>query len=45
MPFDQHLADRIRQILKGKRNIEEKKMFGGLTFMINGHVACGIAKN
>lgn len=45
MAYNQELAERIRKILKGKRNVEEKKMFGGLTFMVNGHMACGIEKN
>lgn len=45
MAYNQELAERIRKILKGKRGVEERKMFGGLTFMVNGHMACGIEKN
>lgn len=30
MAFDEKLADRIRKVLNGTRNLEEKKMFGGV---------------
>ena len=36
MPFDEKLADRIREALTGQRKIEEKKMFRGMCFMVNG---------
>ena len=42
MAFDEKLADRIRKIVKGKRNFSEKKMFGGLAFMLKGKMCCGI---
>lgn len=45
MAYSEPLAARMRQILKRKRNLEEKKMFGGLTFMLNGHMCCGVEKN
>ena len=45
MPFDNDLAGRVRKILGWQKNVVEKKMFGGLTFMINGHMACGIDKD
>ena len=45
MAYNEQLASRVRQILKRKRNLEEKKMFGGLTFMLNGHMCCGVDKN
>lgn len=37
MPFNNNLADRIREFLSAKPNlkVEEKKMFRGLTFMVN----------
>ena len=41
MALDEKLNDRIRQVLKGKRGITEKKMFGGLCFMHNGNMLCG----
>ena len=46
MAFDEHLADRIRQQLKSKHIVfEDKKMMGGLTFMINGKMCVGIVKD
>jgi TfoX/Sxy family transcriptional regulator of competence genes len=46
MAFDEHLADRIRNILQEKRvRFEEKKMFGGLCFMVKKKMCAGIVKN
>jgi len=42
--YDVHLADRIRSILKSAGAFSEKKMFGGLAFMVNGHMCCGVLK-
>lgn len=42
MPYDEELADRVRRMLEGEE-VEEKPMFGGLTFMVGGHMCCGIA--
>jgi len=42
MAYDEKLADRVRVILRRRRGLEEKKMFGGLAFLVNGHMACGI---
>lgn len=42
MAYDERLAERVRGILKRRRGISEKKMFGGLAFLVNGHMACGI---
>ena len=44
MAFDAGLADRIRRILPTNRAISERKMFGGLAFMMNGHMFCGVVK-
>ena len=44
MAYDLHLADRVRSILKRVSEFSEKKMFGGLAFMVNGHMCCGILK-
>ena len=41
MPYDEKIASRIRSALKGKRGIEEKKMFGGLAFLLHGNMVCG----
>lgn len=47
MAYDEHLAERIRRVLQEKKvqNIEEKKMMGGLTFMVNDKMCIGIVKD
>ncbi len=45
MPYNQNLANRIREKLSELPNIEEKAMFGGLTFMYNGKMLVGIMKD
>jgi TfoX/Sxy family transcriptional regulator of competence genes len=45
MPYDELLAGRIRAILSRIPVLEEKKMFGGVGFLINGNMACGVHKN
>jgi hypothetical protein len=43
MPYDEYLADRIRQNLKEKKiHFEEMKMMGGLCFKVDDKMLCGI---
>lgn len=42
MPHDPHLAERLRHALAGRRDIQEKKMFGGFCWMLNGNMICGV---
>ena len=44
MVFDTRLAQRIRRVLEreGPPNVSERKMFGGIAFMVNGNLACGV---
>jgi TfoX/Sxy family transcriptional regulator of competence genes len=44
MAFDEKLATRVREELKTVRGVEERRMFGGLIFMVNGNMAAGIHK-
>jgi TfoX/Sxy family transcriptional regulator of competence genes len=37
--YDEELADRIRELLAGEKRVTEKKMFGGLAFLIGGNMA------
>jgi TfoX/Sxy family transcriptional regulator of competence genes len=37
--YDQELADRIRELIGGESELSEKKMFGGLAFLIGGNMA------
>jgi TfoX/Sxy family transcriptional regulator of competence genes len=39
MAYDEELADRIRALVASEENLTEKKMFGGLAFLIGGHMA------
>lgn len=45
MAYDQGLAQRIREELDQIPNLSEKEMFGGIGFMINGNMACGVNKD
>lgn len=42
MAYDEGLAERIREALGATRSIGERRMFGGLAFMWNGHMFVGI---
>jgi TfoX/Sxy family transcriptional regulator of competence genes len=44
MTYNEDLAKRMREILKTKSNLVEKKMFGGIGFLVNGNMACGVNK-
>jgi TfoX/Sxy family transcriptional regulator of competence genes len=39
MAYDEELADRIRELLGGESGLTEKKMFGGLAFLVGGNMA------
>lgn len=39
MAYDEDLVNRLRELLAAERGIEEKRMFGGLAFLINGNMA------
>ena len=39
MAYDEQLAERIRGVLRGRDGITERKMFGGIAFMIGGNMA------
>lgn len=45
MAFDQDLAERIRERLVRIKNVEEKKMFGGVGFLLNGNMLVGVWKD
>ena len=42
MAFDNTLAERIRKQLGKRKGLTEKKMFGGLAFLLNGNMCCGV---
>jgi TfoX/Sxy family transcriptional regulator of competence genes len=42
MAFDEALADRVRDVLAPRADLGERKMFGGIAFMIGGNMAVGV---
>jgi TfoX/Sxy family transcriptional regulator of competence genes len=44
MPFDEELADRVRSTFARKKNVAEKKMFGGVGWLLNGNMCVGVWK-
>jgi TfoX/Sxy family transcriptional regulator of competence genes len=45
MAFDEGLAQRIREALATERGISEKRMFGGIAFLLNGNMAVGVVRD
>ncbi len=44
MVYDEKLAGRVRKLLARRKGFDEKKMFGGLCFMLKGKMVCGVLK-
>lgn len=42
MKYDEGLAERLRDIYSNRGDVVERKMFGGLAFMVSGHMSCGV---
>jgi len=42
MAYDEGLAQRIREVLGERPGVSEKKMFGGLCFLVHGNMCCGV---
>jgi TfoX/Sxy family transcriptional regulator of competence genes len=42
MAFDEALARRVRKALAGTPDVVEKKIFGGVAFMVRGNMCCGV---
>ena len=45
MPYSETLAQRIRAVQTDQAGAVEKKMSGGVTFMVNGNMCCGVTKD
>ena len=45
MAYDEGLAERLRDVYVSMPDVAEKKMFGGLAFMVNGHMSCGVVND
>ena len=42
MAYDEGVAERLREAYHALPDVVEKKMFGGIAFMVNGHMSCGV---
>jgi hypothetical protein len=42
MAFDEALAQRVRHLLAGRSDVDERRMFGGIGFLIAGNMCCGV---
>ena len=42
MAYDEALADRVREVLAPHRDLSERRMFGGIAFMLAGNMCCGV---
>lgn len=45
MPYDEDLANRLRELLADEDAVTEKKMFGGLAFLLHGHMCVSASRN
>src|SRR5437899_12845010 len=45
MAYDEKLAKRIRKLIAGNERLTERKMFGGIAFMLNGNMFCGVIRD
>jgi len=45
MAYDDELANRLRELLADEDGISEMKMFGGLAFLVHGHMAVSASRN
>ena len=45
MAYDEKLVTRVRKVLARRKGLTEKKMFGGLAFMVHGNMCCGVLKD
>src|ERR1700753_3925187 len=44
MAYDEDLANRVRELLGTERGVDEKRMFGGLAFLINGNMSVAVSR-
>ena len=42
MAFDDDLANQVRELLAAREGVTERKMFGGIAWLVNGNMACGV---
>lgn len=42
MAYDEGVVERLREFFADRHDVKEKKMFGGIAFMVTGHMCCGV---
>jgi TfoX/Sxy family transcriptional regulator of competence genes len=42
MAYDETLAERAREVISAREDVVERKMFGGIAWMVRGNMACGV---
>jgi hypothetical protein len=42
MAYDEELAERVREVISARADLSERKMFGGIAFMVGGNMAVGV---
>ena len=45
MAYDEGVAQRLREVFADNKSITEKKMFGGIAFMLSGNMCCGVVND
>jgi len=45
MAYDEGVAERLREAYTDTRDVAEKRMFGGIAFMVGGHMSCGVVND
>jgi TfoX/Sxy family transcriptional regulator of competence genes len=45
MAYDEGLAQRIRELMADEQGVSEKRMFGGIAFLLNGNMSVGVVKD
>ena len=45
MAYDERLAERVRGALAGWKGVAERRMFGGVAFLLRGNMCCGVIKD
>jgi TfoX/Sxy family transcriptional regulator of competence genes len=45
MPYNPEIAQRVQKALEGQDGLTERKMFGGIAFMLRGNMCCGVTND
>lgn len=45
MAYDEPLAERVEALIGKRRGVTQKRMFGGLAFLLNGNMCCGVMRD